>query len=100
MNLNHCIRDQRIALMIGYGFLCPVNVFQSVMDCWTTSTIIDSLFSTIHQQCNVSDVGLFAQTLHTLYVALHGVRVGDLCGTAIRKPAPHSISHSLPIAPS
>ncbi len=46
-----------------------------------------------------SNIGLFAQALHALHIRLHGSGVGDLCGTASRKPASLSISHSLSIAP-
>lgn len=46
-----------------------------------------------------SDVGLLAQALHALHVVFDGGGVGDLCGTAGRKPAPFSVSHSLPVAP-
>lgn len=46
-----------------------------------------------------SNIGLFAQPLHALHIVLHGSGVGDLCGTASRKPASFSISHSLPVAP-
>lgn len=47
----------------------------------------------------VSNIGLFAQPLHSLHIVLHGSKVGDLCGAARRKPAFYSISHSLPVAP-
>lgn len=47
----------------------------------------------------LSNIGLFAQPLHPLHVAFDGGGVGDLCGAAGRKPAPFSISHSLPVAP-
>lgn len=46
-----------------------------------------------------SDVGLLAQPLHPLHVALHGGGIGDLCGAAGGEPASLPVSHSLPVAP-
>lgn len=48
---------------------------------------------------HLSNIGLFAQALHTLHVVFNGHEVCDLCGTGSRKPASHSIAHPLPIAP-
>lgn len=53
----------------------------------------------VHHEYIHSNISLFAQALHALHVVLHGSWVGDLCGTAGRKPASFSISHSLTIAP-
>ncbi len=47
-----------------------------------------------------SDVGLLAQSLHTLYVVLHGGAVCDLSGTVGRKPASLAISHPLSMTPA
>lgn len=46
------------------------------------------------------NIGLFAQSLHTLYIVLKGSLISDFCGTAVRKPPSFSISHSLSIAPT
>lgn len=46
-----------------------------------------------------SNVGLFAESFHTLDVVLHGSAVGDLSGTTSRKPASLAISHALAVTP-
>lgn len=88
------------------GVCCELTVHEVCRKCSNSITNILHLFKIILQTESFSeawvrsDVGLLAQSLHTLYVVLHGGAVCDLSGTVGRKPAPLTISHPFSMTPA